>query len=199
MIKFWFPTLIDYKILDSFKDANSYLEQKALKIQEHANSTSRVDWSCDTYNSLGFYNYLEDNDKTINLFVLECKKHIIDFAKEFGVNKGVEALECTDFWFNISQYGNYQEFHRHANSHFSIVYYVRAPERSGNIVFQSFETNTDMFTLPIETVTDASCKTCFYEPKESALLIFRSNLVHMVQKNLSNNNRISISANFKFN
>ncbi len=124
---------------------------------------------------------------------------MLEFSKEFGVSKPLDSLECTDFWFNVSKHGDYQEFHRHANSHFSIVYYITVPENSGDLVFQSFETNTDMFSLPSNEVTDASCKTCVYEPIESALVIFRSNLIHMVKKNLSNRNRISISANFKFN
>jgi hypothetical protein len=55
-----------------------------------------------------------------------------------------------------------------------------------------------MFPLPVDQVTDASCKTCVYPPEEAALLLFRSNLLHMVKQNKSNNNRISISANFKF-
>ena len=40
---------------------------------------------------------------------------------------------------------------------------------------------------------------CWYEPENSMLLIFRSNLIHMVEKNNSNDDRISISMNFKFN
>lgn len=196
MIKFWFPTLISYQVLENFKQQNSYLENKALEIQKNSKGSFSTTWACDTYNTLGAYNYREDTDPIIQDFIQVCKNKLIDFSKEFGVS--TTKIDCTDIWFNISTYGNYQEFHRHAGSHFSVVYYVTAPKGSGDIVFQSAETNTDMFPLPITEVTDASCKTCVYQPEVSALLLFRSNLLHMVKQNKSNENRISISANFKF-
>jgi len=196
MIKFWFPTLISYQVLENFKQHNSYLENKALEIQEKSKSNVSTVWACDTYNTLGTYNHVVDTDPIIQDFIQVCKNKLIDFSKEFGVSS--TTIECTDFWFNISSHGNYQEFHRHAGSHFSMVYYITAPMDSGDIIFQSAETNTDMFPLPITEVTDASCKTCVYQPEVSALLLFRSNLLHMVKQNKSNENRISISANFKF-
>jgi uncharacterized protein (TIGR02466 family) len=196
MIKFWFPTLISYQILDYFKQHNRYLENKALEIQKKFGNNVNTEWACDTYNTLGAYDYTLDSDSVIQEFVQVCKNKVVEFSKEFGVTS--QSIECTDFWFNISSYGNYQEFHRHAGSHFSMVYYVTSPANSGDIIFQSAETNTDMFPLPVDQVTDASCKTCVYQPEESALLLFRSNLLHMVKQNKSNRNRISISANFKF-
>jgi len=196
MIKFWFPTLISCQVLENFKQHNSYLENKALEIQKKSGRSVSTNWACDTYNTLGDYDYKTDPDPIIQNFAEVCKNKLIEFSKEFGVSSN--TIECTDLWFNVSSYGNYQEFHRHAGSHFSMVYYVTAPKESGDIIFQSAETNTDMFPLPITQVTDASCKTCVYQPEVSALLLFRSNLLHMVKQNKSNENRISISANFKF-
>ena len=57
MIKFWFPTLISYQILENFKQHNSYLENKALEIQKNSGSNVNTNWACDTYNTLGVYNY----------------------------------------------------------------------------------------------------------------------------------------------
>lgn len=197
MIKYWFPTLISYEILEDLKKNNGMLERKAISLFDQAKDSFESTWACSTFNTLGLHHYSQDQDLTnlVNIF----RKKVLEFSKEFGVEKSIDSLECTDFWFNVSKHGDYQEFHRHANSHFSIVYYISVPKNSGDLVFQSFETNSDMFTLPNTNVTDASCKTCVYEPAESALVIFRSNLIHMVKKNLSNSNRISISANFKFN
>jgi len=199
MIKSWFPTLISYSILDDLSQYNSMLKNKAVLLKYQNRSEFKTTWACDTFNTMGIYDYRLDQDLTVCNFVEKIKEKVLEFSKEYGVNKSIDFLECTDFWFNISTHGDHQEFHRHANSHFSIVYYISTPKNSGNLIFQSFETNTDMFTLPTELITDASCKTCEYEPTESALVIFRSNLVHMVRKNHSGQDRISISANFKFN
>jgi hypothetical protein len=57
-----------------------------------------------------------------------------------------------------------------------------------------------MYTLPVEGNLEnfASRKTCTYEPVDDLLLIFRSNVPHMVEKNYSKELRISISANFEY-
>jgi hypothetical protein len=53
-----------------------------------------------------------------------------------------------------------------------------------------------MFPLPASVYVPSNYKTCTYTPQESMLLIFRSNLLHMVEKNKSDEDRISISMNF---
>ena len=88
-----------------------------------------------------------------------------------------------------------QEFHIHPNHHFSLVYYVSVNDNSGNIIFRSPESATDMFMLPSGNETLASMKTVSIKPEVGTLLIFRSNLLHMVEKNKSNQPRVSISFN----
>jgi hypothetical protein len=69
MIKFWFPTLISCQVLENFKQHNSYLENKALEIQKKSKSDVKTNWACDTYNTLGAYNYAVDSDPIIQDFV----------------------------------------------------------------------------------------------------------------------------------
>ena len=40
-----------------------------------------------------------------------------------------------NMWANINPPGGYNRPHLHPNSHFSGVYYIKAPENSGQIVF----------------------------------------------------------------
>ena len=129
------------------------------------------------------------------LFRSECTVHVDRFAKQFGVLKA--KAQCDGSWFNISRPGNFQEFHMHAMSHFSAVYYVKTPEKCGNIVFKSHEADTNMFLLPIDESTPYNWSTVFYPAIEGRLIIFRSNLQHMVQKNTSTEDRISIAMNFR--
>lgn len=196
-INYWFPTLILDKKIDELTGYNSYLEKKAYDLQEMYREKETV-WNCDTYNTLDNYNYKNDTDFIINKLVECCTLEILDFSKEFGVQKKINDIRCIDFWFNISNPGNYQEFHQHANSHFSIIYYVKAPINSGDLVFQNPTSPSDMFPLPIgkNDYNDASYKTCRYSPIESTVIIFRSTLTHMVEKNRSLSDRISIAMNF---
>jgi ectoine hydroxylase-related dioxygenase (phytanoyl-CoA dioxygenase family) len=53
-----------------------------------------------------------------------------------------------------------------------------------------------MFLLPIESENYNTYKTFSLRPIEGHLVIFRSNLKHMVEKNISNESRISIAMNF---
>lgn len=199
-IDYWFPAAVGKANFEDFKHNNTHLTTKALTLKEKLKNAVDTDWRCDTFNTLGLYDPYLDNDLIVIELIERCRKNVYEFSKGFGVTKPLSSLVLKDFWFNISGPGAFQEYHQHALSHFSVVYYVTAPKNCGNIVFQSFETFTDMFTLPIEkgNFKDLSFKTCSYEPVESNVLLFRSNLIHMVEKNMSNGDRISIAINFKF-
>lgn len=200
MIKAWFPTLILEESLKDFTQHNQYLANKAKMLKVKFDSSVNTNWACDTFNTLNTYDPKKDNDQIINNFIEICKQHVLNFSKEYGVKKEIQDLDCHDFWFNVAMPGNYQESHQHSNSHFSAVYYVSAEKGAGDITFKSAEHFTDMYNLPIDDkdLTQASYKACSYAPINSTLLIFKSNLLHGVNKNLSSTDRISISMNFKF-
>ena len=195
MIESWFPTLIYSLQLDGLDRINLELCRTAQSIkQQHPDS--RTDWRCDTYNTIGVYDAHKNPTSEVSLLIDECTKQVWDFARVYGINDG--RAVCKDFWFNIAPPGSYQEYHQHAGSHFSLVYYVQTAEHCGNTVFRSPESATDMYPLPFkqDEQTVSNYKTCFYKPANGKLLIFRSNLLHMVEKNLSQTDRISISMNF---
>jgi uncharacterized protein (TIGR02466 family) len=124
--------------------------------------------------------------------------HVLNFSQSFGIK--TRDIECTGFWYNVASTGNYQEYHVHPENHFSVVYYVQTPKDCGRIVLASPNGSSvfDMKPLPISEYNRNSFATCFYDPIESLLLVFRSNIPHMVETNKSNEDRISISMNFKF-
>lgn len=191
-----FPTLVYEEMLLDFQENNQYLLDKAYNLKDQLSNEVKTEWRCDTFNTLDSYNYTKDKDSVVENLIDICRNKTIDFAKEYGVTR--TDLKCVDFWFNISQPGNYQEYHQHANSHFSMTYYLQTPPNCGNIVFKSIEALTDMHPLPINYYTHSSYKTFTFEPKESLLLIFRNNLLHMVEKNMSDKDRVSITMNFEY-
>lgn len=195
MIDPWFPCLIYNTLLEDLSDTNQYLTDFAYSINSK-NPNSLAEWRCDTYSTLGIYDALHDNNPIVNKLINTVQEHVVDFAKAYGMNN-VDAI-CKDFWFNIGSPNSYQEYHQHANSHFSVAYYINVKPDSGNIVFKNLEAMTDMNPLPIHETeyNHASFRTCYYKPVNNKLLIFRSNLSHMVEKNLSKFDRISISMNF---
>ena len=196
MIEEWFPTPIYFTDLKNID--NQILKKRAYDLKEN-NPNVSSDWLCDTFNTLD-KDYLlnNDDDKAIINLIETTGEHVYKFAEEFGLSAEKYDLVCRDFWFNIANTGDYQEFHQHPNNHLSAVYYVQTDKQSGNIVFRNPESIGDMFQIPNDIDTRLSYKSARYEPNESRLLIFKSNLLHMVEKNKSNRDRISIAMNFYF-
>jgi len=184
-----FPTLI-HRIIEKHPD-NGLLIQKATELKSTLPPAG--DWRCSTFNTLNRYDMI--NDPAFSNFLKYVTDQVSQFAVEFGC--APNSASVTDSWFNVSEPGDFQEYHIHTGNHFSAVYYVKAHKNSGNIVFRSFEADTDMFPLPIKTMNYTSFKTFSFDPEEGALLIFRSNLQHMVEKNMSTDSRITVAMNFK--
>jgi len=160
--------------------------------QDHINP--QTSWRCNTKSSIGrFEPHSEDLYKSL---FANIKLKIMQFSTDFGITD--RECEITESWINFADKGDYQEYHLHTNSHFSFVYYVEAQEGNGNIVFKSHECDTDMFPLPNDHMTGFSFKTYSIAPKTGQILIFRSNIQHMVEQNLKTMRRISISGNCVF-
>jgi len=179
--------------LSEFQYDNELFYKKGLELKNNVKSVS--DWRCDTYNTLGSYELSGDN--MFKNLLKTIKKHVIEFAKTYGV-EGL-PLKNNSSWINIAGPGNYQEYHMHPKNHFSAVYYVKSPTQGGNIVFRSHEADKDMFPLPdTKNLESSNFKTFSIKPQTCDLLIFRSNLLHMVEKNLSEEDRVSIAINYSF-
>jgi len=196
MIEQWFPTLIYFDFLNDID--NQALEKRAYQLRNELNDDVHTEWNCDTWNSLN--SNINFKDDVITNLVNETIKHTEKYAVEYEADLENYRVVCTDFWFNIAQPGNYQEYHQHPNNHFSAVYYVKGNPNSGNIRFKSMDSIATGNTIPTKIPTEkisGSTETCFYEPQPSKLLLFKSNLLHMVEKNLSTEDRISISMNLR--
>ena len=197
MIDIMFMNILYSNNLSQHRDKNEYLSKKVLEIKEkNKNVPQKSAWICDTFNTDGLYDL--DQDPVFQPILRDIKSEVLQFSKEFGQNKN--DIMYNGGWINLAAPGAYQEYHVHGNSHFSIVYYIDVPDNSGDIVFLSPEaTVADMYPLPKEEkVTYAGVKTFKFTPVANDLLIFRSNLMHMVNQNKSERNRVSISINFTF-
>jgi len=183
----YFPTLIYEVELDV---DNVSLHKKSMELYNNR-TTVNTNWFCDTFNTIGIYDITKD--PLFSQFVETCMQHTRIFSKDYGISNAV--IKSKEGWINVAMQNDYQEFHLHPNNHFSMVYYVSVPENSGNIIFRSPESNTDMFQLPFGNETIATMKTATIKAKTGKLIIFRSNLLHMVEKNKSNSERVSISMN----
>lgn len=166
--------------------------QKALSVQ--ADVAKVVVWECDTFSSLDS-DYDLRADPLFSRLIQITAERVGQFASMYGVAENC-TIVCKDAWVNVAGPGAFQEMHIHPSSHFSAVYYVEAPEDCGNLFFRSHESVADMFPLPTDTQMPANNKTYWHKPQTGTLIIFRSNLPHMVAKNNSGAARVSVAMNF---
>ena len=121
--------------------------------------------------------YFIHQDCNVPTELLNMSKIIYNFYSE-NVLKNKKYIEVfTMLWVNINNKEDYNILHTHPHSHYSGVYYVRAPKNSGNLYFD------DSYEII---------------PEEGMLYMWESHLEHGVNKNKTNKDRVSISFNFNF-
>ena len=196
MIDIMFMNLLYSNNLSQHHDKNKYFHNKVLEIEEqNKNVPQKTGWICNTFNTDCLYDLTTDS--VFQKVYEDIKADVIKYSKEFGMP--FDNINCNGAWINLARPGAFQEYHMHGNSHFSAVYYINVPENSGDIVFKSHEAAFDMYPLPAENkVTYAGFKTFTFTPVNNDLVIFRSNIMHMVTQNNSNHDRVSIAINFTF-
>lgn len=190
MIDYWFPTPIMREDVSAIFDKAYNQKCYELILAEKEKQSIRHEWNCETFSTYMSFE-LKDEPHFKRLIDL-CTDRVKSFAQSFGHDKGVKYHTA---WGNIAEPGQYQEKHLHPHSHFSLIYYVKCEEDCGDTIFFSPYEN-DMFTLPVEKVNTNSYSHCFYKPIEGNLLIFRSNVIHMVRANKSGTNRCTLAMNF---
>ena len=103
-----------------------------------------------------------------------------------------------NMWANINPKGGYNRPHIHPNCHFSGVYYIKAPKKSGDIVFNDPRVLSHML-MPNrikQTPPSDLWREIRVEPIEGRIIMFPAWLWHCVETNESNDIRISVSFNF---
>ena len=121
-------------------------------------------------------------------YALKESHHI---AADLGIPKSERVLE--NLWVNINPKYSYNQAHVHPESRLSGVFYVDAPEKSGDICF-SRDNGYALGTVAPE-LTRYSGVEMKYPAKTNRMLIFPACVEHHVKPNLSDEDRISISFN----
>ena len=123
-------------------------------------------------------------------YALKESHHI---AADLGIPKSERVLE--NLWVNINPKYSYNQAHVHPEARLSGVFYVDAPEKSGDICFTRADGYAMGTAAPLMT-RYSSAEWC-YAPKKNRLLNFPAWLQHHVKANLSDEDRISLSFNIR--
>ena len=96
-------------------------------------------------------------------------------------------------WYTHSKPGQYASFHNHSNCMFSGVFYVKVPDNSGDIEFDSHSGNT--FQPRSSEPNIFNSRSIKIKPSKGKLLFFDSNIYHEIKRNESDQVRVSIAFN----
>ena len=121
------------------------------------------------------WNWEPDNIKFRNLkgFIRE---EIERYFKPGALSTGERSrLECTNFWANVYEKGDYADSHNHSPYHFSFAYFLKSKWYHSPLVF-----------------SESGKK---IRPKEGRFVAFPGYLRHSVPKHRFNDDRITLSGN----
>lgn len=189
----WFPTIISI----SENLLNEEENQKLINLSKQVSHIAKRggdNWiSKSVYNTQSTYNLIKD--KNFNFFIDKVSEKVQEHAKHLKSNY---LYKCQEAWLNTYTNKDYQEFHCHAGSVFSAVYYIANPKKGGRIFFEN-PTEPDMIPLrDIKEFNNDNSALCNYQPDPGTLLIFRSNIRHMVEPIETEETRATIALNFGY-
>ena len=151
------------------------------------------------------YNFLSSVDKNV-LDRPELKtvrgvvmRELDRYTRELlSVNKSVEFY-LTNSWINVHRRGHSAGAHMHHNSLISGVLYLKTNDASGDLVFHRDVLSLVPFPPALDLDVDSfnlyNCKSWGYRPKTNDICLFPSVVNHSVDRNQSDEERVSLAFN----
>ena len=181
----WFPSVIWSSVIHVVDNA----KVKHWAYDRKRNDIGRV---VSNYNGYQTSDILPGQCEQIDRLVELLDKETATCAKQVGLPE----VELYNIWLNINPPNSYNHLHNHVGSVLSGVYYVDAPEHSGNIQFERSDGAEYHIPEYVEKETYYTSTRATYAAKTNALYIFPGWLKHSVQGNRSSSDRMSISFNY---
>ena len=161
------------------------------------------DW-CEANDFPGYTSYASLSDLPWRFPIFEAvkqalDKHVADFAKELCFDLGDKALELEDIWINILPEGGIHTAHIHPHSVISGTTYVAMPEGTSALKLEDPR-------LPMMMAAPGRSKDApehlrqfvYVKPDVGDVLLWESWLRHEVPMNMAEEDRISVSFNYRW-
>lgn len=191
----------EYDIVDI---NNSRLEQFAYYLQKQDGEkryTNNYIGGVNTYGIKWRSYYLSDSQIKSNTDLSLLTVKITDIANKCFSELNPKAdcrLHLNECWFNINAADEAVTSHLHPGTTLVATYYIKVPEFSGNIVFQTGD-NSRYWNFPPKYFVNRNKYTEVLhqvESRENLLVLFPGNLLHSVQRNMSGQDRVCMTFNF---
>lgn len=135
-------------------------------------------------------NILENKEmKKLKQFI---EKSLKEYFQNIYVPKNKVEPYITQSWCNYTKEGQFHHKHAHPNSFVSGVFYVQADRKKDKIYF--YKDNYQQIKIPAKNYNLFNSESWWFETGTNDLVLFPSNLTHMVEK-VVGKERISLSFN----
>lgn len=183
-----FPTIVTEVECDLFKYIQSDLIRWICNYKcqfESVVHSNRGGWQSpsDFHNDPSFSEFR-------NYIVSNANNALCHYNRQFSLG---------NLWININKKGDYNVCHDHPISTISGVIWIKTPENCGKLKFRSPHSFVESSLF--ECADKTMCKERNYYdnfefmPKEGTMILFASHLLHWVEMNQSDEDRISIAFN----
>ena len=187
-----FPTPVWTTQLENYTNVNEQM-YSFIKSEQKKDKNGITKSNIGGWHSNDFDMDIEEIQNFIKFISPSIQKVITDMSWE----KEKQTIKINNMWAIINTGGSANSRHQHGNSTISGAYYVRAPEKSGDIVFYD-PRPAPIYSHPnIERPNFLNAQVNGISPKEGALVLFPSYLEHSVNENHSGKERIVISFNIR--
>jgi uncharacterized protein (TIGR02466 family) len=143
-----------------------------------------------------------ENFQYIKLLVSRVQELLFNYFKNEQINlvNTGGALQITEIWINILRNTDYNLPHAHYNHDISGNFYLQVNKKKynktdGGLVFINYD--SVHYTLPNNIKDDT--KACMISPTENLGILFQSHYKHIVLPHYSDEDRIGIAFNAKYN
>lgn len=201
-IRSLFATRLYQSRLNAFGDIDApELEASCYSIAE--DDEAGQDW-CEREGYPGYTSYASLTDLPWRFPIFETvkqalDKHVAAFAQDLQFDLAGRALELEDLWINILPEGGTHGSHIHPHSVISGTTYVAMPEGTSALKLEDPR-------LPMMMAAPTRQKDCreelrafvYVKPDVGDVLLWESWLRHEVPMNMSEDDRISVSFNYKW-
>ena len=202
-IKSLFVTRLYQSSLTTFGDAIDPEEFLDSCISIAEDDEAGQEW-CEANGYAGYTSYasLSDLPWRFPIFtdvVKALDKHVAEFAKDLAFDLGDKKLVLEDIWINILPEGGIHTSHIHPHSVISGTTYVQMPQ--GTSALKLEDPRSQMIMAAPISAKDApeQLRTFVYaKPEVGELLLWESWLRHEVPMNMAEEERISVSFNYKW-
>jgi uncharacterized protein (TIGR02466 family) len=187
----WFSTpIFAYDLTGSGLElVQNEISNSLEQVRKVASNTS-TQWGDSVVTTFNGTNDIETYNLTaLNNFLFDAVQEYMNNIRYIGA-----PVELVESWFNFYKKDGFQYDHTHPYYRISGTYYYASNGEDGSIRFQNPNHHVHAHLFPADGV---SMESISYAPKVGRLLLFPSWLIHRVNMNTTDHERISIAMNFK--